>query len=248
MLSLYIYVSHSKISGSVSRFLTCNNFVKDLKNADSEKLIEAIYHTELKKQINNAGGQVVGIQTGNKTDGILTAKFLFDGKPKVLNLIIETKYDETFSSNLVRSKVLAQVIYYLKSIYSLGNELPNIVFVGDSDECFVLHINLLQLYLQNNYDWTIAPSKAGIKNIELVDSLCNNNEIQKECHVFTIDNNFLMREVVDRIVSSVNNVKLEMRINERSLSRVFDHFSMRVLNRRQTVLQSILQGNKSNFL
>lgn len=152
-------------------FLKCNNFVKDLKNADSEQLIEAIYHTELKRQINNAGGQIIGIQTGNKTDDILTAEFLFNRKPKILNLIIETKYAETFSSTLVRAKVLAQVIYYLKSIYSLGNELPNIVFVGYSDECFVLHTNLLQEYLQNNYDWTIAPSKAGIANIELVDSL-----------------------------------------------------------------------------
>ncbi|MCB2294338.1 hypothetical protein LGK95_12545 [Clostridium algoriphilum] len=89
--------------------MTCNTFVNDLRNADSEKLIEAIYHTELKKQINNAGGQVVGIQTGNKTDGILTAEFLFDENPKVLNLIIETKYAATFSSNLVRAKVLAQV-------------------------------------------------------------------------------------------------------------------------------------------
>jgi len=231
MLSLYNYIAHSKISGSVGRFLACNNFVNNLKNADSEKLIEAIYHTELKKQINNAGGQVLGVQTGNKTDGVLTAELLFDGKPKVLKLIIETKYAETFSSDLVRAKVLAQVVYYLKAIDISGDELPNVVFVGDNDECFVLHTNLLQQYLQNNYDWTIAPSKAGIKNIKLVDSLCNNNEIQKECYVFPIDNNFLMREVVDKIVNLVNNVKLEVRITERSISRVFDHFSMRVLKK-----------------
>ena len=215
----------------MSLFLKCNNFVNNLKNADSEKLIEAIYHTELKKQINKAGGQVIGIQTGNKTDGILTAEFLFNGKLKVLNLIIETKYAETFSYNLVRAKVLAQIIYYLKSIYNSGNELPNIVFVGDSDECFVLHTNLLQGYLQINYDWTIAPSKAGITNIALVDSLCNNSDIQKQCFVFTIDDNFLMHDVVDRIVNLVNNVKLEVRITERSISRVFDHFSMRVLKK-----------------
>ena len=215
----------------MNRFLTCNTFVNDLKNADSEKLIEAIYHTELKKQINNAGGQVVGIQTGNKTDGILTAEFLFDGKPKVLNLIIETKYAETFSSNIVRAKVLAQVIYYLRSIYSLGNDLPNIAFVGDSDECFVLHTNLLQEYLQNNYDWTIPPSKAGIINIALVESLCSNDAIQKECFVFTIDSNFLMCDVVDKIVNLVNNVKIEVKITERSISKVFDHFSMCVLKK-----------------
>jgi len=231
MLSLYIYISHLIISGSVNRFLACNTFVNDLKNADSEKLIEAIYHTELKKQINNAGGQVVGIQTGNKTDGILTAEFSFDGKPKVLNLIIETKFAETFSSNLVRSKVLAQVIYYLKSIDNSGNELPNVAFVGDSDKCFVLHTNLLQGYLQNNYDWTIPPSKAGIMNVALVDSLCCNNDIQKECFVFPIDNNFLMCDVVDKIFKLVNNVKIEVRITERSISRVFDHFSIRVLKK-----------------
>ena len=231
MLSLYCYISHLIICGSVSQFLTCNDFVKDLKNADSEKLIEEIYHTELKKHIKNAGGQVIGIQTGNKTDGILTAQFLFDGKPKVLNLIIETKFAETFSSKLVRARVLAQVIYYLKSIYSLGNELPNIVFVGDSDECFVLHTNLLQGYIQNDYDWTIAPSRAGIINIELVESLCSNTDIQKECFIFTIDKNFSMHDVVDKIVNLVNNVKVEVRITARSISKVFDHFSMQVLKK-----------------
>ena len=132
---------------------------------------------------------------------------------------------------MIRSAVLAQVIYYLKAIYCLGDELPNVIFVGDRDECFVLHTNLIQGYLENEYDWSIAPSRAAIENPSLVNALCNNIELQRECYVFVIDKDFLMGVVVDKIVNLVNNVKLQVRITERSISKVFDHFSLRVLKK-----------------
>lgn len=204
-----------------------SKFIEKLRNADSEKLIESAYHEELLKYfpINT------GIITACGTDGVLETRVDFEGKLHILKLIIETKFQETFSSEVSRSKVLAQVIYYLKKFDESGDNPPNVVLVGDKDECFVVHSNYLTPYLDMDYNWKIAPSSAGVKNIDLVEKLINNKELQEECFVFTIDDNFIFDDVYNRIYNLTVGVKTQVRITERSISKVFDYFSMRVLKK-----------------
>jgi hypothetical protein len=149
-------------------------------------------------------------------------------------LIIETKLNETFSSALMRARVLAQVVYYLKKIENLGYELPNIILVGDKDECFVLHYNYLIKYLDKEYDWSIAPSKAGKDNIALVQELTNDSKLQTECYVYMIDKYFDMKEVVSKIIQLVRGVKTQVRLTERNISKIFEYFCLKILRRTQS--------------
>lgn len=119
----------------------------------------------------------------------------------------------------------------MKKFDDAGDNPPNVVLVGDKDECFVVHSNYLTPYLDMDYNWKIAPSSAGVKNIDLVEKLINNKELQEECFVFTIDDNFIFDDVYNRIYNLTVGVKTQVRITERSISKVFDYFSMRVLKK-----------------
>jgi len=209
--------------------LASTKFIKDLRSADSEKLIESIYHDELRKGISSIGGVIHGVRTLYGTDGIIDGELRFDGVVRVFRIIIETKKNETFSNIEVRSKVLAQVIYYLKRFDTIGDTLPNIVFVGDKDECFVIHSNYLQKYLYNNYDWNIPPSRAGTVNVELVTELMNDQSIISQLFVFEINDNFDFSEVTNKIRDLALNIKTLVKVNERNILKVFDYFSLRVL-------------------
>lgn len=214
--------------------LASTQFINELRQADSEKRIEAIYHEELRKGIGLLGGRVQTIKTMYETDGVLDGEFDFDGTTKVFRIIIETKKDESFSNDVVRCRVLAQVIYYLKKFEDAGDEIPNIIFVGDRDECFVVHSNFVQDYLSKPYDWSIASSKAGILNPDLVRELVADDKLSSECFIYVIDDNFDFSEVMSKVHSLALEIKMHVRITERSISKVFDYFSMRVLRRKAT--------------
>lgn len=201
-------------------------FVQDLRNADSEKLVESAYHNALRHYF-----PFDDIKTACKTDGVLETRVDFDGNLHVLKLIIETKYEENFSLPIIRAKVLAQVVYYLKRFDDMGDAIPNIVLVGDKDECFVVHSNNLLQYLDLDYNWKMAPSSAGTKNMDLVERIVENTELQEECFVFAIDDNFSFEDVYNRIYDLAVNRKTQVRITEKSISKVFDYFSMRVLKK-----------------
>lgn len=207
-------------------------FINELRLADSEKRVEAIYHEALRKGISDLGGHVQSIKTLYNTDGILDGEFLFDGAPRVFRIIIETKMDESFTNAVVRSKVLAQVVYYLKRFEDAGDELPNIIFVGDRNECFVVHINYLQNYLNFNCDWSVAPSLAGSRSVELVEALTSDEVLQSNCFVHIIDDNFDFEDVVKDIWRLVTGVKTKSRITERNISKIFERFSMHILKRK----------------
>jgi hypothetical protein len=45
------------------------------------------------------------------------------------------------SNRVARAKVLTQVLFYIKRFEIAGQILPNVIMVGDVNECFVIHSN-----------------------------------------------------------------------------------------------------------
>ena len=128
------------------------HFIQSLRSADSEKLIESAYHKELLKYY-----PLGNIHTVCNTDGVLETPLSYNSH-HILKIIIETKFEESFTSAHVRSIAIGQVLYYLKKFSLIGETLPDIILIGDRDECFVLHSNYLIPYLDKPYNWKIAPS------------------------------------------------------------------------------------------
>lgn len=199
------------------------HFIQSLRSADSEKLIESTYHKELLKYY-----PLGTIHTVCNTDGVLETPLSYNSH-HILKVIIETKFQESFTSAHVRSIVLGQVLYYLKKFSLIGETLPDIILIGDKDECFVLHSNYLIPYLDKPYNWKLAPSSVKDKNPELLLELSNDIKLQSECFVFNINDHFCFDEVIEKIESLAQNIKTYVRITPESISRVFDYFSLRVL-------------------
>lgn len=146
---------------------------------------------------------------------------------KILKLIIEYKFNDDMKQKVIIAKLLVQVIFYLKRFEQAGNELPNVVMVGDINECFVMHVNDLLKYLDYNVDWSVAPSEAYKKCPDMIADLTNDESINP--FVFWIDENFDFKSVIERIYDLCENVKRYVRVTEHNISSIFEYFRDRVI-------------------
>lgn len=145
----------------------------------------------------------------------------------MLRLLIEYKFDELLSNSVARAKVLVQVLFYMKRFEDGGLALPNVIMVGDKNECFVIHSNDIVNYLDENIDWSTAPSQAAEVNPRLVGKISGNPEINP--YIFRIEPGFDIRHIIDRIRDLSVNVKRYVRVTEHNIAEIFDNFSSSVL-------------------
>ena len=145
---------------------------------------------------------------------------------KMLKLIIEYKFDEEMTSKVARAKVIAQVLFYLKRFENEGLALPNVCLVGDIDECFCFHTNDILSYLDEDVDWTLAPSSAG-NCTELVFKIANDENINP--FIFEVNENFSFKEVAEKIKALADNVQRFVRVTEHNISNIFDYFCKKVV-------------------
>ena len=106
-------------------------------------------------------------------------------------------------------------------------ELPNVVMVGDINECFVMHSNDLLKYLDWDVNWKIAPSEAYKKCPEMVLGIAEDESINP--YVFWIDESFDFKDVIEKIHNLCENVKRYVRITEHNISSIFEYFRDRVI-------------------
>lgn len=205
---------------------------EQLRNASSEKDIEKIYHETLTYCLSEEGARVEQIKSIRGTDGIVDGEFLLDGKSHVFRIIVETKNKESFHQPSVRAKALIQVLYYMHDFEENGIEIPNIILVGDRDECFLVHTNLVQKHLTLNTDWSGAPSQAYKNNFTLLKELTNDNLLQGGCYVHNITEEFSFFDVVDEIKAMTQDIKYEVRLTQKNIRKVFDYFTLNVLKRK----------------
>lgn len=196
-------------------------FYADLQLAlasKKEKDVENIFRTELK---NRYTGCNITSQYG--TDGILEL-----GNFKML---LEFKYNEYLKEKVEQCNVLAQMLYYVKKMEDMGERLPDILFVGDVNECFALHTNVLLKYMNYNIDWKIAPSDAHRKNPTLIQAMISDTDISP--FVFDIDELFDFANVVKKIDDIKSGTVRKVRITRKNITTVFGEFIKRLLPKSQ---------------
>jgi len=196
-----------------------SKFYDEIKNSLVEREVEDVYNKGINLYFQ---------------DSIITHPFACDGfidtktdNGKILKLIIEYKLDEILTNKVARAKVLIQVIYYLKRFENDGLILPNVCMVGDINECFVIHTNDLVKYLDEDVDWTIAPSNAHIFNSNLVKKIAEDDAINP--FIFNIDENFSFKVVAEKIKDLAEHVKRYVRVTEHNIAVIFDYFTKNVV-------------------
>lgn len=190
-----------------------SKFYEQIKTAVIERQVEDVYNKDINLYF---GGKITNPFA---CDGFVDTK---TDNGKMLKLIIEYKLDEELNNNVARAKVLSQVVAYLKRFENDGLILPNVCMVGDINECFVLHTNDLLKYLDENADWSVAPSNMHKANPNLVMKIANDNAINP--FIFNIDENFSFQNVADRIKDLADNVQRYVRVTEHNIATIFDYF------------------------
>ena len=152
---------------------------------------------------------------------------------KMLKLLIEYKFDEDFTSRAAIAKVLLQVLYYMKQFEINGEILPNVILVGDINECFVMHSNAIIKYLDEDLDWSIAPSQAYKDNADVILKMAEDNDIAP--FVYSINGTFSFQAVAEKIKALAAGVKRYVHITEHNISVIYDYFTKRVVKKASKV-------------
>ena len=202
-----------------------SKFYDLIKNATFEKDVENVYTQGINLYFPN-----VQVEHPFACDGFVDTK---NDKGKLLKLIIEYKFEEDFTSKTIRAKVITQVLYYMKRFEQNGFILPNVVMVGDVNECFVFHTNDIISYLDEDLDWSIAPSKAHEHNADLIYKLANDENINP--FIFVIDENFSFKSVIDKIYDLSNNIQRYVHVTEHNIATIFEYFTNRVITDKKKI-------------
>ena len=215
----------------------CLFITKGIKQMSKSKFYDLIKNATIEKDVENVYTQGINLYFPNvqvehpfACDGFIDTK---NDKGKLLKLIIEYKLNEDFTSKIIRAKVITQVLYYMKRFEQNGLILPNVVMVGDVNECFVFHTNDIISYLDEDLDWSIAPSKAHKHNADLIYKLTNDENINP--FIFVIDENFSFKSVIDKIYDLSNNIQRYVHVTEHNIATIFEYFTNRVINDKKKI-------------
>lgn len=195
-------------------FRTKSKFYDKVHYSKIEREVEDIYNEFLQNHFKD-----VQIEHPYACDGLITKDNL--------KLIMEYKYDYDFNSKVSQAKVITQVLFYLKRFENNGDIIPNIILIGDINECFIMHTNEIVKYLDKDLDWKIAPSGAAEKNPDLVLEISNDKTLNP--FVFKIDENFQFDSIIEKINDLSENIKRYVHITEHNISNIYDYFCKNVI-------------------
>ena len=210
-----------------------SRFYNEIVNASIERQVEDVYNKGLGIYFNNSH-----ISYPFSCDGYLETK---TDNGKDLRLLVEFKYDKNFESSMDRAKVILQSICYIKKFELEGREMPNVILIGDKNECFILHTNDVIKYLDYDIDWNIAASSAADKYVDVCVEISNDEDV-RNAFVYSVDGEFSFKVVADKIKDFADNVKRYVHITEDNIVSIFDTFSKKVLSKSNTISANDLVG------
>ena len=200
------------------------SFYESVRYSTQESHVQEAYNNAFKTFFN-----VHMIERKHQCDGYFEAT---TSDSKEISVLIEYKYDIHMKDRVQRSKVIAQCLCYLKQFEQSGEKLPKLVFIGDINECCIIHTNdLLKLLDIENVDWSVAPSSIGDKNVDLVFNIAKDISPW----VYDVNEDFKFQDVADKIIDLCNNVSRKLHITEKNIEKVYNLFCDRVIKDKKKV-------------
>lgn len=147
------------------------------------------------------------------------------------NVLVEYKYDIDMENPIERAKVIAQVVAYYRAIANHGKvKNATVIFVADVNECFALHVNYLNKFVNlSGVNW-VAPSKMGEDPI-LVNALVSDRELHEKAIVFnTADADFDEKKIFNSIDEIAGGVTRIVPITEGTVKMGFEYFSTKIVD------------------
>lgn len=184
--------------------------IKDLGIAVVEKDVENAYRKAIKD---------------NRPDATITSPHHTDGYAQwgTVRLLLEAKFDSDFKQRIPVCNTLGQCLMYLKKFEESGEPLPNVILVGDKNECFVLSSSAVKGFLDLPIDWSGAPSSG---NPELTRALVERMNILP--YVYDVDGNFKFKDVLEKIETLASGEQYAVKATPGNIGAIFLYWKDRV--------------------
>jgi len=181
-----------------------------LLDAKKEKDVENAYRAEIQ-------AQVPGVK--------ITSPFGSDGYAEfeTVRALLEFKYDWDLKKKVDSCRALGQLVFYLKKFTAVGQVLPNVLFVGDKNECFALGTSSVQKFLDMKIDWNTAASDG---NAELTRAMVEDADITP--FVFNVDDNLDFKVVLEKIRALASGEIHQVRATPTNIGALFAYWQKEV--------------------
>jgi len=191
--------------------------IQELHKSLNEKDVENLYRHALMDKFSD-----LEVTSPFNCDGFAVSK-----KHKIRTLL-EFKDDLRLTNKVEVCKVLAQSIFYVKKFYDKGIIPPSTIFVGDRNECFVVHVNQVLKYLDMDIDWSTAPSSA-YRISELITKLIQDENINP--FIFNPFSPDGFTQCVNKVKDLTDNVQRKVLVTDKNITEVFRYFEKNVISR-----------------
>lgn len=204
---------------------------RQLRGAVNEKDVENAWRSFLSEYYNDRRNGYVEPEFSSpyNTDGYVTT----GGFLTHLRLLMEFKHGTDLSQTSDRVRILTQMIHYMKRFKDDGKPLPNILLGADADSAFIVYAPNFYHYLDEPYNWGVAPSKAYLEDIDLYRALQEDSNTQAFIYTFnqdSVDNHNNMQGLLKEIIAFMvgyTEGEYKIEITEQNILKLFGEFSSR---------------------
>ena len=193
-----------------------SNFFEKISCSTQESQVQETYNEMFKSVF-----KINTVDRKCQCDGYIDTRF----DDTDISMLIEYKYDIRMKDKIERARVIAQCVGYLHKFEESGITLPKLVFIGDINECMIIHTNDLIKFLDLDcVNWDIAPCNLGQENNLIMPIVKSINP-----WVYDVDNNFKFDDIANKIISLCKGINQQVHITEKNIEKIFNNFCKRVL-------------------
>ena len=193
-----------------------SNFFEKISCSTQESQVQETYNEMFKSFF-----KINTVDRKCQCDGYIDTRF----DDTDISMLIEYKYDIRMKDKIERARVIAQCIGYLHKFEESGMALPKLVFIGDINECMIIHTNDLIKFLDLDcVNWDIAPCNLGQENNLIMTIVKSINP-----WVYDVDSNFKFDDIANKIISLCKGINQQVHITEKNIEKIFNNFCKRVL-------------------
>ena len=193
-----------------------SNFFEKISCSTQESQVQETYNEMFKSVF-----KINTVDRKCQCDGYIDTRF----DDTDISMLIEYKYDIRMKDKIERARVIAQCVGYLHKFEESGMALPKLVFIGDINECMIIHTNDLIKFLDLDcVNWDIAPCNLGQENNLIMPIVKSINP-----WVYDVDSNFKFDDIANKIISLCKGINQQVHITEKNIEKIFNNFCRRVL-------------------
>jgi hypothetical protein len=163
-------------------------------------------------------------------DASITSPYASDGLIELeqARILFEAKYDLQLKVRKESMGVVTQALFYLKKFEQDAQPLPQVILVGDKNECFLIATDKLVKYLKEDIDWSLAPSKPHPK---LLYKLIEDVDIAP--YVYDIGKSLDFKDVLEQAISLAQGHEYRVKATADNVETLFQRWEEEIFKEKK---------------